>query len=141
MYNYASGDGDIRTERKQGRRPERAGRIGKLDKNELKIVEEDCNQSSIPFSQSEMCPHPSDDVPFENTQDMVAVEVTSNSLNSRHTANGAHFNAQSSAKQRHNPYAPRASDFLNHVSNFKIIESTLRGSCIVSLSASSLLLI
>jgi len=30
--------------------------------------------------------------------------------------------------QRRNPYAPRASDFLNNVSNFKIIESTLRGS-------------
>ena len=29
--------------------------------------------------------------------------------------------------QRTNPYAPRASDFLNNVANFKIIESTLRG--------------
>ncbi|EEB88378.1 hypothetical protein MPER_13819, partial [Moniliophthora perniciosa FA553] len=28
--------------------------------------------------------------------------------------------------QRHNPYAPRASDFLSNVSNFNIIESTLR---------------
>lgn len=26
-----------------------------------------------------------------------------------------------------NPYAPRYSDFLSNVSNFKIIESTLRG--------------
>lgn len=33
----------------------------------------------------------------------------------------------SSNTQRRNPYAPRASDFLNNVSNFKIIESTLRG--------------
>lgn len=32
-----------------------------------------------------------------------------------------------SQQQRRNPYAPRASDFLNNVSNFKIIESTLRG--------------
>ncbi|KAG6332496.1 hypothetical protein ID866_6598 [Astraeus odoratus] len=29
-------------------------------------------------------------------------------------------------QQHRNPYAPRASDFLNNVSNFKIIESTLR---------------
>ena len=33
----------------------------------------------------------------------------------------------SNQTQRRNPYAPRASDFLNNVSNFKIIESTLRG--------------
>jgi homocitrate synthase len=32
-----------------------------------------------------------------------------------------------SRTQNRNPYAPRASDFLNNVSNFKIIESTLRG--------------
>jgi homocitrate synthase len=29
--------------------------------------------------------------------------------------------------QPRNPYAPRYSDFLSNVSNFKIIESTLRG--------------
>ena len=33
----------------------------------------------------------------------------------------------STSSQRANPYAPGASDFLNNVSNFKIIESTLRG--------------
>jgi homocitrate synthase len=30
-------------------------------------------------------------------------------------------------QQRRNPYAPRASDFLSNISNFNIIESTLRG--------------
>lgn len=44
----------------------------------------------------------------------VAVEPRTNGSASIHT-------------QRRNPYATRASDFLNNVSNFKIIESTLRG--------------
>ena len=86
----------------------------------------------IPFS-PQMCPHRNDDVPSETAQEMVAIEGTSNSLNGHRAANGngAHSNGQSSAKQqRRNPYAPRASDFLNNVSNFKIIESTLRGYCI-----------
>ena len=45
-------------------------------------------------------------------------------------ANGTHGSntaAQMLERQRRNPYAPRASDFLSNVSNFKIIESTLRG--------------
>jgi homocitrate synthase len=78
-----------------------------------------------------MCPHGTDDISPENARDMVAIEGTPNSLNGHHAPNGAHPNGQSSVKQRRNPYAPRASDFLNNVSNFKIIESTLRGSCIV----------
>jgi homocitrate synthase len=36
------------------------------------------------------------------------------------------YTAQDSAQNR-NPYAPRPSDFLSNVSNFNIIESTLRG--------------
>ena len=40
-------------------------------------------------------------------------------------ANGANGSAQ--AQRPFNPYAPRASDFLSNVCNFKIIESTLRG--------------
>jgi len=64
-----------------------------------------------------MCPHQNADATLD-AQDMVAVEAKTNHLNG---ANGH------STSQRHNPYAPRASDFLNHVSNFKIIESTLRG--------------
>lgn len=44
------------------------------------------------------------------------------------TSNG-HSNGQSNghAQRPTNPYAPRYADFLSNVSNFKIIESTLRG--------------
>lgn len=42
-------------------------------------------------------------------------------------SNGATNGSTSRQTQRVNPYAPRASDFLNNVGNFKIIESTLRG--------------
>ena len=41
--------------------------------------------------------------------------------------NGVNGASSSRPTQRTNPYAPRASDFLNNVANFKIIESTLRG--------------
>jgi homocitrate synthase len=42
-------------------------------------------------------------------------------------ANG-HANGVNGSQMRgRNPYAPRASDFLNNISNFSIIESTLRG--------------
>jgi homocitrate synthase len=78
-----------------------------------------------------MCPRQTGDAPSGDSQDMVAVEGTQKSLNGYHGLNGtAHsngVNGHSSMKQHRNPYAPRASDFLNNVSNFKIIESTLRG--------------
>jgi len=34
---------------------------------------------------------------------------------------------EATQQQRRNPYAPRYADFLSNISNFKIIESTLRG--------------
>lgn len=78
-----------------------------------------------------MCPHQNDGAPPDNSQDMVAIGDTPNSLNGHHGPDGAAHangtNGRSSMTQRRNPYAPRASDFLNNVSNFKIIESTLRG--------------
>ncbi|KAI0363736.1 homocitrate synthase [Pilatotrama ljubarskyi] len=57
--------------------------------------------------------------------------VASNATNGANgtVANGVngHANGSSTRPQRPiNPYAPRASDFLSNVSNFKIIESTLR---------------
>jgi homocitrate synthase len=65
---------------------------------------------------------------------MVAVEGKRNGLSGSHgpnsTAHSSGANGHSATKQRRNPYAPRASDFLNNVSNFKIIESTLRGFCL-----------
>jgi homocitrate synthase len=70
-----------------------------------------------------MCNHQTGSAPPENPQDMVAVGSTTNGHPGSNGVNGA------SSKQQRNPYAPRASDFLNNVSNFKIIESTLRGFC------------
>jgi len=39
--------------------------------------------------------------------------------------------AQHLEQQRANPYAPRAADFLSNISNFNIIESTLRGGLLI----------
>lgn len=50
--------------------------------------------------------------------------------NGVHTTNGKRGSTRSNlprTDQQRNPYAPRASDFLSNVSNFNIIESTLRG--------------
>ncbi|KAH9966247.1 homocitrate synthase [Lactifluus volemus] len=79
-----------------------------------------------------MCPHQNNvsDAPINGTEEMVAIQGSSNGRSG--TSNGlngtAHLNGHSStsASSQRNPYAPRASDFLNNVSNFKIIESTLR---------------
>lgn len=68
--------------------------------------------------------------------DMVGVEnqrvgrpaQATNGVNGHTNGVNGHANGQASHQtQRVNPYAPRASDFLNNVRNFKIIESTLRG--------------
>lgn len=61
----------------------------------------------------------------EGSQDMVAIDTRRNGMNGSRAHNGA--SGHSFETQRHNPYAPRASEFLNNVANFKIIESTLRG--------------
>ncbi|TFY82870.1 hypothetical protein EWM64_g1140 [Hericium alpestre] len=66
-----------------------------------------------------MCPH-ADALP-NGTSDMVGIENKTNGINGVNGVNG-----HSKPEPRRNPYAPRASDFLNNVSNFKIIESTLR---------------
>ena len=81
-----------------------------------------------------MCPHANGDSTPNDPSQMVPVDLTNgtshqssvktNGVNG-HATNGA---ADSHAdRQKRNPYAPRASDFLSNVSNFKIIESTLRG--------------
>jgi hypothetical protein len=62
-----------------------------------------------------------------NAQDkteMVAVGETRpiNGLNGTSTDR-----VEATQQQRRNPYAPRYADFLSNISNFKIIESTLRG--------------
>lgn len=57
--------------------------------------------------------------------EMVPVETNARAQPVNGVSNGQ---ARPAPPQPHNPYAPRYSDFLSNVSNFKIIESTLRGS-------------
>ncbi|KAH0833254.1 HMGL-like-domain-containing protein [Lanmaoa asiatica] len=57
--------------------------------------------------------------------EMVSVDITTApALNGHH--NGVNGVTAGRDHHRRNPYAPRVSDFLNNISNFKIIESTLR---------------
>jgi homocitrate synthase len=70
-----------------------------------------------------MCPHANGDSTPNGKENMVGIENTIAKGVNGHSVNG---NGTSAAQAR-NPYAPRAADFLNNVSNFKIIESTLRG--------------
>ena len=78
-----------------------------------------------------MCPT-CDVLPAENG-DVVQVPLT-NGTNGVH-ANGVRTTNEKRGSTRsnpprtdqRNPYAPRASDFLSNISNFNIIESTLRG--------------
>jgi len=77
--------------------------------------------SSLSYQKKKMCPHTNGDSIPNGTQDMVGIE---NKVNGAGGANGVNGHSD---QPRRNPYAPRASDFLNNVSNFKIIESTLRG--------------
>lgn len=72
---------------------------------------------------------------------MVAVDLTSTEPNGVNGTNGVHVNGSEKrqtathnirpppnpAASQLNPYAPRYADFLSNVSNFNIIESTLRG--------------
>ena len=84
-----------------------------------------------------MCPHTTNgdatNTPTDRSQ-MVGVENTrvgrpSSAVNGVNVVNGYTRPQQQQHRptQRINPYAPRASEFLNNVANFKIIESTLRG--------------
>lgn len=81
-----------------------------------------------------MCPHANGDSTPNDPSQMVPVDLsngTSHQASVQSNSNGhAATNGAASSyaeQQRRNPYAPRASDFLSNVSNFKIIESTLRG--------------
>ncbi len=86
-----------------------------------------------------MCPSVTDGASASTDRsEMVGVEnnvgrpVTTNGVNGHANGHTNGVNGHSSTNtQRRNPYAPRASEFLNNVANFKIIESTLRGpSCL-----------
>jgi homocitrate synthase len=72
-----------------------------------------------------MCPHETADVLPTDESEMVQVPLTNGNANGKRgttRSNTAHLE-----QQRRNPYAPRAADFLSNISNFNIIESTLRG--------------
>lgn len=77
-----------------------------------------------------MCPHAStDSSPVAvDKADMVEVPLTNGV---KPNANGKRGTSRASrppqSEQQRNPYAPRAADFLSNISNFNIIESTLRG--------------
>ena len=78
-----------------------------------------------------MCPHAStDSAPAAvDKADMVAVPLTNGV---KPNANGKRGTSRANrppppSEQQRNPYAPRAADFLSNISNFNIIESTLRG--------------
>lgn len=86
------------------------------------------------LSSSKMCPT-CDASPAENS-DAVHAPLTNDTngvpTNGVHSTNGKRGTSRSKNVPRidqsqRNPYAPRASDFLSNVSNFNIIESTLRG--------------
>ena len=76
-----------------------------------------------------MCPHANGDSTPNDPSQMVPVDLSNGTSHQASVqSNGANGQATSYAEQqKRNPYAPRASDFLSNVSNFKIIESTLRG--------------
>jgi hypothetical protein len=79
------------------------------------------------LSKSKMCPHQNGDVLPSDPSEMVQVPLTNGHAL---PTNGKRGTAPIlNAKEKRNPYAPRAADFLSNISNFNIIESTLRGTC------------
>ena len=81
---------------------------------------------STPFSNFEMCPHQNGDVLPSDPSQMVQVPLTNGHAPPTNGKRGTapRINA---IQEKRNPYAPRAADFLSNISNFNIIESTLRG--------------
>ena len=75
-----------------------------------------------------MCHHANGDVLPTDKDQMVAVEVPQRVGRPTTATNGVNGTHNKPMNQKQiNPYAPRASDFLSNISNFNIIESTLRG--------------
>jgi len=69
-----------------------------------------------------MCPGHATESSTPTQSEMVAVPINEK----RGTSRSADVSARL-AQQRRNPYGPNAADFLSNISNFNIIESTLRG--------------
>ena len=82
------------------------------------------NGAAQPADNSEMVQVPMNGAPAVNGVNGHANGRTNGHANGH--ANGS-ANGAAAAQRPVNPYAPRASDFLSNVCNFKIIESTLRG--------------
>lgn len=84
-----------------------------------------------------MCPHANGDMLPADASQMVPVDMshTNGSTNGVNGDANGHVNGNVNGRSRpvaanaqpRNPYAPRYADFLSNVSNFNIIESTLRG--------------
>jgi homocitrate synthase len=101
-----------------------------------------------------MCPHATSE---PSSSEMVPIDMTGaapingvngnapgavsngNGVNGHSAPNGGMGSRSRSDRQAKNPYSPRASDFLNNISNFKIIESTLRGTSLAMLYEGALL--
>lgn len=92
------------------------------------------NHSLLPLKNTQtMCPHANGEALPNDTSNMVPVD-TNGPSSSR--SNGVRANGNTThprEQQKRNPYAPRASDFLSNISNFNIIESTLRGQSLLDL--------
>lgn len=74
-----------------------------------------------------MCPHATGDSTPNDANDLVLV----NEQDGHKGTNGVNgVKAKQTTTKPHNPYAPRYADFLSNVSNFSVIESTLRGACL-----------
>lgn len=71
-----------------------------------------------------MCP--TDQSASNGTQDKSQMVPVGQSTRAVNGSNG-HQVPSAPTQQQKNPYAPRYADFLSNISNFKIIESTLRG--------------
>ena len=75
-----------------------------------------------------MCPHANgDSLSTSDPSQMVQVDLSNGSQNKTNGVNGTSAIKALQEQQKRNPYAARASDLLSNVSNFSIIESTLRG--------------
>lgn len=76
-----------------------------------------------------MCPHQHGDTLPTERSEMIQVPLTNGTANTSGKRGTSRSNDAVNLleQQRRNPYAPRAADFLSNISNFNIIESTLRG--------------
>jgi homocitrate synthase len=78
-----------------------------------------------------MCPHQNGDNLPSTLGEMVEIPIGNGVKPSANGKRGTSRSQKPKFDQPKNPYAPRAADFLSNISNFNIIESTLRGSLVM----------